>query len=224
MTKRAVVSWSTGKDSAWCLHELRQGAEVEVAGLLTTITPEFGRVSIHGTRQEVLATQAERLDLRVWAVELPYPCPNETYEAAVRDAAARLREWWDVSHVAFGDIFLGDVREYREALMRDTPLSPIFPLWGRETGALANAMLDAGVEAVIVSAPEDSEAVDLVGRPWDPEVLAEIAPSVDPCGERGEFHTCVVAAPGLPLIEHRLGETVDRDGARYVDLLLEEPG
>lgn len=220
MTKRAVVSWSTGKDSAWCLHELRQAEDVEVVGLLTTVTPEFGRVSIHGTRQEVLAAQAERLGLRVWEVELPYPCPNETYEAAMTRATDRLSEWWDVTHVAFGDIFLEDVREYREELIEDTPLSPIFPLWGRETGKLADEMVEAGLEAVIVSAPEDSDAVDLVGRPWDPDRLAELAPSVDPCGERGEFHTCVVAGPGLPRIEHRLGETVERDGARYVDLLL----
>lgn len=221
MTKRAAVSWSTGKDSAWCLHELRQAGDVEVAGLLTTVTPEFGRVSIHGTRRVVLAAQAERLGLPVWEVELPYPCPNEAYEAAMREGTKGMAESWDVSHVAFGDLFLEDVRAYREEAMRETRLFPIFPLWGRDTRELARAMVEGGVEAVIVSAPEDSDAVDLVGRPWDPEVLAAVAPSVDPCGERGEFHTCVVAAPGLPLIEHRLGETVARDGARYVDLLLE---
>lgn len=221
MTKRTVVSWSTGKDSAWCLHELGRAEDVEVVGLLTTVTPEFGRVSIHGTRQAILAAQAARLGLRVWEVELPYPCPNERYEAAMTRATDRLSEWWDVSHVAFGDIFLEDVREYREELLEETSLSPIFPLWGRDTGDLATAMVDAGVDAVIVSAPEDSEVVDLVGRRWYPDRLAELAPSVDPCGERGEFHTCVVAGLGIEPIHYRIGEVVERDGARYVDLLLD---
>jgi uncharacterized protein (TIGR00290 family) len=219
VTKRAVVSWSTGKDSAWCLHELRRTGGVEIVGLLTTVTPEFDRVSIHGTRREILTAQAEGLGLPVWEVELPYPCPNEAYEAAMRDATTGLSGSWDVTHVGFGDLFLEDVRAYREEAMEETPLSPIFPLWGRDTGELARQMVEGGVEAVIVSAPDSSDAVDLVGRPWDPDALAALAPSVDPCGERGEFHTCVVAAPGLEGIEHHLGEVVDRDGARYVDLL-----
>lgn len=222
MTPRVLVSWSTGKDSAWCLHELRRAGEVEIVGLFTTVTPAFDRVSIHGTRREVLAAQGAGLGLPVWEVELPYPCPNEAYEAAMGEATEAVADEWGATHVAFGDLFLDDVRAYREATMRGTPLDPVFPLWGRDTRELASEMRVGGVEAVIVSAPETSEAVELVGRPWDPEVLAERAPSVDPCGERGEFHTCVVAGPGLDGLAHRVGEVVERDGARYADLLLDQ--
>lgn len=222
MTPRVLVSWSTGKDSAWCLHELRRRDDVEVVGLFTTVTPTFDRVSIHGTRREVLAAQARAVDLPVWEVELPYPCPNEAYEAAMRDATRGVVESWGATHGAFGDLFLEDVRAYREEAMKGTGLEPLFPLWGRDTKALAEEICEAGVHAVMVSAPEDSAVADLVGTRWDPVALSEVAPSVDPCGERGEFHTCVVRAPGLEAIGHRVGEIVARDGARYADLLLDD--
>ena len=222
MALRTVVSWSTGKDSAWCLYRLRSEPAVEVVGLLTTITPRFGRVSIHGTRTEVLRAQARGLGLPVHEVALPYPCPNEAYEAAMLEAAAQLADAWDAARVAFGDLFLEDVRAYREELMDSSPLAPVFPLWGLDTAGLARDMADAGVEAVVVSAPEESAAVELVGSPWSPEAVAALDAGIDPCGERGEFHTCVVAVPGLDRIGHRTGEVVTRDGARYADLLLEE--
>lgn len=193
-------------------------------GLFTTVTPEFGRVSIHGTRREVLAAQGRGLGLPVWEVELPHPCSNEQYEAAMASATASVVREWGATHVAFGDLFLEDVRAYREDRMASTDLEPIFPLWGRDTGALAREMLDGGVEAVVVSAPESSAVVDLVGHPWSPAALDALPATVDPCGENGEFHTCVVAGPGLERIEHRVGEIVSRDGARYADVLLVSGG
>lgn len=218
---RVAVSWSTGKDSAWALHRLREEPGVEVVGLLTTVTPEFGRVSIHGTRRDVLRAQAGGLGLPLWEVELPYPCPNEAYEAAMLGATAAIAEQWGVSQVAFGDLYLEDIRAYRERLMARTPLEPVFPLWGLDTGELARGMADGGIEAVVVSAPLDSAALPLVGRPWRPETVAALGAGVDPCGENGEFHTCVVAAPGLDRLGHRMGEVVEREGARYADLILD---
>lgn len=220
MTPRVLVSWSTGKDSAWCLHELLRQGEVEVVGLFTTVTPAFQRVSIHGTRREVLAAQARGLGLPVCEVELPYPCPNEAYEEAMTEATRGVVEAWGATHVAFGDLFLEDVRAYREEAMEATPLEPLFPLWGRDTAELAREMVEGGLEAVIVSAPEASAAAGLVGQRWAPEVIATVAPSADPLGERGEFHTCVVASPDLDPIPHVVGEMVIRDGACYADLLL----
>lgn len=220
VTSRVVVSWSTGKDSAWCLHALRTAGEVDVVGLLTTITPAFGRVSVHGTRLEILRAQSDALGLPVWEVELPYPCSNEAYEAAMGDAMAGMLDAWGVTHVAFGDLFLEDVRAYREERLAGTPVAPLFPLWGLDTGALAREMLGAGVRAVVVSAPESSPAAGLVGKVWSAEALESLPADVDPCGERGEFHTCVVGGPALDPIEHRVGEVVRRDGAVYADVAL----
>lgn len=192
-----------------------------MVGLLTTVTPEFGRVSVHGTRTDVLRAQARRVGLPLHEVELPYPCSNEQYEAAMAAAAAALVDAWGVTHVAFGDLFLEDIRAYREEMMAATPLEAVFPLWDLDTDALAREMAGAGLEAVVVSAPEDSAAVELVARPWSPDAIRSLNAGVDPCGERGEFHTCVVASPGMDRIRCRTGEIVSRDGARYADLLLE---
>ena len=220
MTRRVVVSWSTGKDSAWCLHRLLADDEVEVVGLLTTVTPRFGRVSVHGTRLEVLEAQARGLDLPLEKAELPYPCPNEAYERVMLEALADVADAWSATHVAFGDLFLDDIREYREGLVEPSEVQPLFPLWGLDTEALAEEMRGAGVEAVIVSAPDTSPAAGLVGRPWSPDVVRGLDGEVDPCGERGEFHTCVVASPELDALDYEMGETVRREGAVYADLLL----
>ena len=215
-----VVSWSTGKDSAWCLHALRAAGEVEVVGLLTTVTRTFDRVSVHGTRTDVLRAQAEGLGLPVWPIELPYPCSNEDYEEAMGRAVDGLVEAWAPTHVAFGDLFLEDVRAYREVRMAQTELDPLFPLWGRDTDALADEMLREGLSAVIVSAPEDSAAASSVGRRWTREILTGLPSDVDPCGENGEFHTCVVAGPGLARLSYETGPVVNRDGSVFCDLRL----
>ncbi|MFW6198955.1 MAG: ATP-binding protein [Gemmatimonadota bacterium] len=216
---RVVVSWSTGKDSAWCLHELRISDEVEVVGLLATVTPAFGRVSVHGTRLSLLRAQAEGLGFDVWEVELPYPCANEDYERVMGGVVRSLVDERGATHLAFGDLFLEDIREYREGLLEGTGVEPLFPLWGRDTRELAGEMEAGGIDAVIVAAPESSSVAGLVGTRWSREALKSF-PDVDPCGERGEFHTCVIGAPGLPPIDVEVGEKVQRDGSVYVDLEL----
>ena len=220
VSRRVVVSWSTGKDSAWCLHRLLSDSGVEVVGLLTTVTPRFARVSVHGTRLEVLQAQADGLGLPLRRAELPYPCPNEEYEAAMLGALADITAAWDATHVAFGDLFLEDIRAYREDLVEPAGVEPLFPLWGLETGSLAREMDDAGLKAVIVSAPETSPAAGLVGSLWSPAAIDGLEREVDPCGERGEFHTCVVASPELQPLGYEAGKTVRRDGAVYVDIRL----
>ena len=215
-----MVSWSTGKDAAWCLHQLREGGEVDVVGLLSTVTADFGRVSIHGTRLEVLRAQAEGLGLPVWQIPLPYPCDNTTYENAMRKALSGLIAEWKITHVAFGDLFLEDVRAYREERMATTPIEPLFPLWQSDTTSLAREMTSAGLRAVIVSAPENSVAAHLVGSEWSAEIIADASPDLDLCGENGEFHTCFVGGLGMPDLQFELGRKVNRDGAVYQDLKL----
>ncbi len=217
---RVAVSWSTGKDSAWCLHRLRGDDAVEIVGLLTTVTPQFGRVSVHGTRVELLRAQGHALELPVCEVEIPYPCTNEEYEAAMADALDGIGDDWSATHVAFGDLFLEDVRAYREDRMRESDLEPLFPLWGLDTYDLAHEMLDGGVQAIIVSAPESSPAASFVGQPWSAETLQQVPAGVDPCGERGEFHTCIVAGAGLDPLAHEIGVVVHRDGSVYADIAL----
>ena len=220
MKPRVVVSWSTGKDSAWCLHMLEQAGDVEIIGLVTTVNPAFDRVSVHGTRLSVLRMQAERLGLSATEVALPHPCPNDQYENAMRAALCDLARSGFATHVAFGDLFLEDVRTYRERLLKGTGMAPLFPLWGLHTGELANAMVSDGLRAVIVAAPEDSAVASLVGTAWDPSRLRGL-PGVDPCGERGEFHTCVVATPGLGTLDVAVGPLIRRNGAVYADVRLE---
>ncbi len=215
MKPQVVVSWSTGKDAAWCLHELRTRG-VDVVGLVTTVTPTFDRVSVHGTRRDILRQQARGVGLPVAEVPIPYPCSNEQYEDAMIRALAPLRET-GVTHMAFGDLFLEDIRSYRERLLEATDIEPLFPLWRRNTTELAYAMRDGGLEAIIVSAPTTSPVADLVGSHWDPAVLSGF-PEADPCGERGEFHTCVTAAPGLGRLDIRVCGVVERDEARYADV------
>ncbi|GMV07252.1 MAG: hypothetical protein AMXMBFR53_35270 [Gemmatimonadota bacterium] len=221
--RRVVVSWSTGKDAAWCLRTLRRESGDQVIGLLSTVTRPFRRVTIHGTRLEVLRAQAAYLGLPVWLVELPYPCSNEAYEEAMGRAVAGMLSRWAPTHVAFGDLFLEDVRAYREERLSSTPLEPLFPLWGRDTKALAREMQDEGLSAVIVSAPTDSGASQFVGQPWSPETVSRFPDDVDPCGENGEFHTCFIGGAGMDPLPVALGEVVERDGARYCDLGLRGP-
>ena len=214
-----MVSWSSGKDSAWCLHALRSDPDVEVVGLLTTVTRAFERVSVHGTRVSVLRAQAAALGLPVREIDIPYPCGNKQYEAAMTTALRHLAHDERATHIAFGDLFLEDVRAYRERRLEGSGFAPLFPLWGLDTRALAADMEGAGVQAVMVCAPESSAAAGLVGEPWSPRALDALG-NVDPCGERGEFHTCVVGAPGLARLDVVVGPVIRRDGAVYADVTL----
>jgi uncharacterized protein (TIGR00290 family) len=220
--KRILLSWSGGKDSAWALHLLRTDpryADYEVAGLLTTINQHFGRVAMHGFREALLDQQAEAAGLPLWKVPLPWPCPNEVYEslmAAVCDRAVAE----GLHGIAFGDLFLEDIRAYRIAQLAPTGLEPIFPCWLLPTAQLAQDMIAAGVHAYLVCIDPSHLDRSFAGRSFDAQLLRDLPAAVDPCGERGEFHTFVSAAPVFSRsIEVRAGETVERDNFVYADLL-----
>jgi uncharacterized protein (TIGR00290 family) len=216
---RALVAWSTGKDSAWALHEVRRSGELEIAGLLTTVTAPYQRVSMHAVRVELLAAQAEAAGLPLHVVELPAACPNDVYAETMARALAAARGD-GITHVVFGDLFLEDVRAYREERMAEAGMTPVFPLWGRDTRALAAEMLAAGVEAWITCGDPRRVPREIVGRRVDAELLASLPAGVDPCGERGETHTFVAAGPMLASrISVEVGEIVERDGFVFADLV-----
>lgn len=220
---RALIAWSSGKDAAWALHEVRRAGQVEVAGLLTTVTDTFSRVAMHAVREDLLDRQAAAAGLPCRKVRIPWPCANETYEAAMAAAMAAARAE-GITHVVFGDLFLADVRAYREAKLAGSGVAPLFPLWGRDTAALAREMIAAGLEARLTCV--DPRALDrsLAGRAFDAALLAELPAGVDPCGERGEFHTFACAGPmfsaPVPVIA---GPVVEREGFVFADLLPAAP-
>jgi uncharacterized protein (TIGR00290 family) len=191
---RTLLSWSSGKDSAWSLHVLRQRPEYEVVGLLTTINRNFDRVAMHGTRSSVLRAQAEAAGLPLIEVPLPWPCANDQYEAAMREACA-LAVSDGVQAIAFGDLFLEDVRQYRETRLAGTGITPLFPLWGLETHALVREMLNGGLRARLTCVDPRQVPASFAGRELDADLLAELPEDADPCAERGEFHTCAYAGP-----------------------------
>jgi uncharacterized protein (TIGR00290 family) len=219
---RVVLSWSGGKDAAWALHELQRQGGVELAGLITTVVPAFQRVAMHGVRIELIRAQAASAGLPLAEVPLDWPSDNRSYEAAMLAGLARLREDWSVTHVAFGDLFLQDVRDYRERLLHSSGLEPLFPIWLRPTRPLADTMLAAGLQAHIVCLDPSKLPKELAGRMLDSALLDGLPAEVDPCGERGEFHTFVSAGPMLRWpIPVSTGEVVQRDGFVYADLLAE---
>ncbi len=220
MRDKILLSWSSGKDSAWALHVLRQSDRWEIAGLVTTVNAEFGRVAMHAVREELLERQAEAAELPLWKVPIPYPCPNEVYEAAMRDLLQRAREA-GVTHFAFGDLFLQDVREYRQKQLAGTGITPVFPLWGRDTHALAREMIAGGLQAVLTCVDPRQMPRELIGSWYDENLLRRLPPTVDPCGEAGEFHTFCTAGPMFSQpIPIQLGEVVERDGFVFADVLL----
>jgi uncharacterized protein (TIGR00290 family) len=218
---KALISWSSGKDSAFALHEVRLSGEFDVVGALTSVTETFGRVSIHGVRQEILQAQCEAAGLPSRIVPIPYPCPNQIYEARMGEAVASAVQD-GITHMIFGDLFLADVRAYREAKLAGTGITPVFPLWGRPTLDLAHAMIASGLEAHLATVDLKKLPAAFAGRPFDAQLLADLPEGIDPCGENGEFHTCVVAGP---IFKHRIpvivGEHVERDGYGYCDLVLQ---
>ena len=217
--KRVLLSWSSGKDSAWTLHVLRQRADIELVGLLTTLNSEFQRVAMHSTRLSVLEAQAEAAGLPLWTVQLPWPCSNEIYEQRMAEACQRAVDE-HVEAIAFGDLFLQDVRAYRERQLKPTGLEPLFPLWEIPTDALAREMIAGGLHAKLTCVDPKQLPASFAGRDFDETLLREFPVGVDPCGERGEFHTCVYAGP---MFTHPLqleaGEVVERDGFVFADFL-----
>jgi len=223
MLYRVLLSWSSGKDSAWALHVLRNDPQVEVVGLLSTVNTAYGRVAMHSTRLELLRAQAQAVGLPLHIVPLPWPCSNEVYEAAMRKAIEDALEH-GVTHIAFGDLFLEDVRAYRVKQLEGSGLEPLFPIWHEPTGPLARRMIDAGLQAVITCIDPKKLPRSFAGRRFDHALLDELPQGVDPCGENGEFHTCVLAGPMFREPLHAaVGETVERDGFVFVDLLLDLP-
>ena len=197
-----LVSWSSGKDSAWALHVLRsQPEKYEVRGIFTTVTTAFDRVSIQATPRSVLRRQAEVLDLPLYEIPIPYPCSNAEYEQAMREFLDRIRalpEEIGAEHLAFGDLFLEDIREYRESRLEGTGFTPIFPVWGLPTSNLAQEMIGSGLRAIVTALNPTMLAPSFAGRWFDQEFLDDLPDGVDPLGENGEFHTCVVAGPMFP--------------------------
>jgi uncharacterized protein (TIGR00290 family) len=216
---RVLLAWSSGKDSAFALHVLRQRDDVEVAGLLTTVNETHDRVAMHAVRRTLLEAQAAAAGLPLTLVRIPHPCPDVAYEAAMGQALEKARASGVVG-VAFGDLFLEDIRRYREEKMAGTGLRPLFPLWGRGTAGLAREMLEAGLKARITCVDPRVLAGSFAGREFDRGLLADLPPAVDPCGENGEFHTFAWDGPmfGRP-VPVRGGEVVARDGFVFADLL-----
>jgi uncharacterized protein (TIGR00290 family) len=218
---RAVLAWSSGKDSAWALHVLRQRAEVEVVGLLTTINAQFDRVAMHAVRTELLQAQARAAGLALHPVHIPWPCSNDDYEAAMARAVERLRAD-GITVMAFGDLFLTDIRNYRESKLAGTGIRPEFPLWGLPTQQLARDMIEGGLKARITCVDPKQIPAALVGRDYDARLLADLPQGADPCGENGEFHSFAYAGPMFDApIPIRPGEIVERDGFAFADLLLD---
>jgi uncharacterized protein (TIGR00290 family) len=219
MRPKLILSWSSGKDSAFALHTLRAANAHEIVGLLTTVNQVHDRVAMHAVRRELLRTQAHAARLPLFEVDLPYPCSNDEYEALMREFVGRALAL-GVTAVAFGDLFLEDVRAYRERQLAGTGLTPVFPLWGKPTPALAREMIACGLKAQLTCV--DPKQIDkrFAGRSFDQGLLDELPVSADPCGERGEFHTFVWSGPMFeePVSVHS-GVVVERDGFVFADLL-----
>jgi uncharacterized protein (TIGR00290 family) len=216
---KTLLSWSTGKDSAWALHLLRQRADIELVGLVTTINAAFGRVAMHGVRRALVEAQAEAAGLPLHVLPIPYPCPNETYEAVMGEFVAR-QIAKGVEAMAFGDLFLEDIRRYRETKLAGTGITPLFPVWGLDTVRLPRDMISAGLVAHIACLDPRKLPASLAGRRFDLDLLAELPAGVDPCAENGEFHTFACAGPMFRRpIPVTVGEPVTRDGFVFCDLV-----
>jgi uncharacterized protein (TIGR00290 family) len=216
--KRILLSWSSGKDSAWSLHVLRQRREYEIAGLMTTFNEAADRVAMHAVRRELVEQQVSATGLPLWNVPLPWPCSNEQYELVMAETCARAVEA-GIEGIAFGDLFLEDVRTYREKQMRNTGLQPIFPLWGQPTRDLAKQMIASGMRAKLTCVDTQKLDGSFVGREFDEKLLTALPDGVDPCGENGEFHSFVYAGPMLSVdIPVSVGESVVRGQFVFADL------
>ena len=218
--KRTLLSWSSGKDSAWTLHRLMQQGEYEIVGLLTTFNQQANRVAMHGVRRELVEAQAEAAGVPLWGVDLPWPCTNSEYEGLMREAC-RSAVRSGIEYIAFGDLFLRDVRQYRENQLRNSGLTAVFPLWETPTLELARAMLGSGLKAKLTCVDLQRLSSDFAGRDFDEQLLSDFAPEIDPCGENGEFHSFVYAGPmfryELPVA---VGQIISREGFVFADVTL----
>lgn len=218
---KAFVSWSSGKDSAYALWQARRSGLADVVGALTTVSEAYDRVAMHGVRSSLLERQLAALALPSLKVMLPSPCSNEVYEERFARACDELKRQ-GVRHIVFGDLYLEDIRAYRERQLAAQGMSAIFPLWRRDTASLAREMIASGMVAHLVCVDPRRLSREFVGRRFDQALLAELPPTVDPCGENGEFHTVVSAAPVFSSpIQVRVGEVVERDGFVFADVLAE---
>lgn len=216
--KRTLLSWSSGKDSAWSLHLLRQRTEYEIVGLLTTFNQAANRVAMHAVRRTLVEAQAVAAGIPLWDVDLPWPCSNADYERIMKDTCKAAVES-GIECIAFGDLFLTDVRAYREKQLENSGLQPIFPVWEIPTRELAHSMIKSGVRAKLTCVDPKRLAPEFVGREFDEQLLLELPPNIDPCGENGEFHTFVYAGPMFARnILVKPGEIVSRDGFVFADL------
>jgi uncharacterized protein (TIGR00290 family) len=216
--KRVWLWWSSGKDSAWALHVLRQRRDLEVQLLIATINERFNRVAMHAVRTEVLHLQAEAAGVPLREITIPHPCSNSEYEHAVAKLVDQAAQE-SVEFMAFGDLFLQDVREYRERLLADTGISPLFPLWGMDTVKLSRSMVAAGLRAFVACVDPKQLPKEFAGREFDASFLDDLPQSVDPCGEYGEFHTFAFDGPMFSYpINVKVGEIVEREGFVFADV------
>lgn len=223
MTTKALLSWSSGKDSAWALHALRRDPSIEVVGLLTTINRLAGRVAMHAVREALLEVQARVVGLPLHKVLIPEPCTNRDYEEAMGMAMADAKRA-GVEAIAFGDLFLEDIRQYREERLAPTGIEPLFPLWGSDTRALSREMVESGLRAIVTCVDPKRLSPELAGRVYDEEFLRDLPNDIDPCAERGEFHTFAYAGPMFDRsIAIEVGDTVEREGFVFADVLPADP-
>lgn len=219
--KKILLAWSSGKDSAWALHELRQQGQYEITGLMTTINSAFDRVAMHSTRRALVEMQAEAAGLPLIPAPIPWPCSNAEYEGAMKRVCDQALAQ-GISGIAFGDLFLEDVRAYRERQLQGTGLEPLFPIWGQPTRELAQEMVKAGLRAKLVCVDPKQLPASFAGRDFDQSLLDDLPATADPCGENGEFHSFVYAGPMFQReIAVRTGEKVERDGFLFCDVLPE---
>jgi uncharacterized protein (TIGR00290 family) len=218
--KRTLLSWSSGKDSAWSLYLLQQQTEYEIVGLLTTFNKAADRVAMHGVRRDLVKAQAAVTGLPLWDVDLPWPCSNADYECAMRETCKQAVQA-GIEYVAFGDLFLTDIREYREEQLKDSGLQPLFPVWGMPTRELAHSMINSGVRAKLACVDCNHLSPEFAGREFDEKLLSDLPPNTDPCGENGEFHSFVYAGPMFQYeMPVQVGEIVTRDHFVFADLVL----
>ncbi len=218
--KRVILSWSSGKDSAWSLYRLQQREDVEVVALLTTFNSAADRVAMHAVRHQLVTLQAAAAALPLVDVGLPWPCSNADYEAIMGRTIETLRANFAPTHMAFGDLFLEDIRDYRLRQLADTGFDTLFPLWQQDTSDLAREMIDGGLQAVLTCIDPKVMPRELAGHAFNKELLAALPEGIDPCGENGEFHTFVFAGPMFSKeIPVRVQETVERDGFVFTDVI-----
>ena len=217
--KKTLLSWSSGKDSAWALHTLRRRSDLEIAGLVTTMNQVYQRVAIHAVRLELLQRQAEAVGLPLHIIDLPYPCSNSQYEAAMEKFIEQSKQK-GIECMAFGDLFLADIKAYREAKLSSTGITPLFPIWLTPTDQLAREMISSGLRAVVTCVDPKQLPASFAGREFNEEFLLTLPADVDPCGERGEFHTFAFDGPMFSEpVNIEVGEITEREGFIYADVL-----